>query len=98
MHFLRDDVAPADMRTRNPQVGAPQFQYQRPVDYVTAEHHHAAQWNDHVPASLTQALPRIWPPLATQQDLLWPLQAFAANDWDQLVTWDGALRGGTDGG
>jgi hypothetical protein len=68
------------------------------VDYVTAEQDHAAQWNDHVPASLAQALPRIWPPLATQQDLLWPLHAFAANDWDRLVTWDGALRPGTDGG
>jgi hypothetical protein len=65
------------------------------VGYGTAGQHDAGQWNDRVPPSLTHALPRIWPPLGTQQDLLWPLQAFAANDWDRLATWDGALRRGT---
>jgi len=67
------------------------------VDYITAEQHHAGQWNDHVPPSLAHALPRIWPPLDTQQDLFWPLQAFATNDWDRLATWDSALRRGTEG-
>jgi hypothetical protein len=67
------------------------------VDYVTADHQGARHWNQHVPPSLAQALPRIWPPPATLQDLLWPLQAFAANNWDRLVTWDGALRRGPDG-
>lgn len=66
------------------------------VDYVAADLHQASWWNDHAPASLAQALPRIWPPLLGQQEVSWPPQAFAAPDWDRLVTWDGALRRGTD--
>jgi hypothetical protein len=63
----------------------------------TAGQYDAAQWTDHLPRSLTPALARIWPPSGTPQDLLWPLQAFAANDWDRLATWDGALRRRTGG-
>jgi hypothetical protein len=68
------------------------------VDYVAADLHQASLWNDHAPSSLAQALPRIWPPLLGQQEISWPPQAFAAPDWDRLVTWDGALRSRTDGG
>jgi hypothetical protein len=67
------------------------------VDYVAADHQQASQWNDHAPAALAQALPRIWPPLLGQQEVPWPPPAFAAPAWDRLVTWDGALRRGTDG-
>lgn len=68
------------------------------VDYVAADQHQASLWNDHVPASLAQALPRIWPPLLRQQEVSWPPQAFAAPAWDRLVTWDGALRKGVGAG
>jgi len=64
------------------------------VDYVAAGRHQASAWNDHVPTSLAQALPRIWPPLLVQLEVSWPPQAFAAPAWDRLVTWDGALRRG----
>jgi hypothetical protein len=68
------------------------------VDYVAADQHQASAWNDHAPASLAQALPRIWPPLLAQPEVSWPPQVFAASAWDRLVTWDGALRRGTDAG
>jgi len=67
------------------------------VDYVAADLHQASQWNGHVSASLALALPRIWPPLLGQQEISWPPPAFAAPAWDRLVTWEGALRRGTDG-
>jgi len=67
------------------------------VDYVAAGRHQASAWNDHVPASLAQALPRIRPPLLAQPEVSWPPQAFGASDWDRLVTWDCALRAETDG-
>jgi hypothetical protein len=67
------------------------------VDYVAADQHQGSAWNDHALASLAQALTRIWP-LLGQQEISWPPQAFAAPAWDRLVTWDGALRGGTDSG
>ncbi len=62
------------------------------VDYVAAGRHQASAWNDHVPTSLAQALPRIWPPLLVQPEVSWPPQAFGAPAWDRLVTWDRALR------
>jgi hypothetical protein len=68
------------------------------VDYVAADQRQASAWNDHAPASLAQALPRIWPPLLGQPDITWPPPAFSAPAWDRLVTWDGALRSGTDRG
>ena len=40
------------------------------VDYVAAGQHQASAWNDHVPASLAQALPRVWPPLLAQPEVL----------------------------
>ncbi len=66
------------------------------VDYVAADQHQASAWNDHTPSSLAQALFRIWPPLLRQPEVSWPAQAFTTADWDRLVTWDGALREGTD--
>ena len=68
------------------------------VDYVAAGQHDAAFWNDHAPEYLARALPRIWPPLIGQPEISWPRRAFAAPDWDRLLTWDGALRAGTDAG
>jgi hypothetical protein len=67
------------------------------VDYEAAGQHQASPWNDHAPVSLAQALPRIWPSLPAQTDISWPPPAFAAPDWDRLVTWDGVLRTSTDG-
>ena len=67
------------------------------VDYVAADQHR-------LPCGTPRtAIPgpgaaRIWPPLLRQQKVSSPPQAFAAPDWDRLVTWDGALRTGTDGG
>lgn len=68
------------------------------VDYVAADQHRASAWNDHVPTALAQALSRIWPPRPRQPEISWPPPAFAAPGWDRLVTWDGALRPGTEGG
>ena len=67
------------------------------VDYVAADQHNAALWNTCAPSSQAQALSRIWPPLLREQKVSSPPQAFATADWDRLVTWDGALRTGTDG-
>ena len=64
------------------------------VDYVAADQHQASLWNTDAPPSLAQALSRIWPQLLAPQEIFWPSQAFAAQDWDRLVTWDGALRRG----
>jgi hypothetical protein len=68
------------------------------VDYIAADQHQASAWNDHTPASLAQALLHIWPPHLRQPKVSWPPQAFAAAAWDRLVTWDGALRAGSDAG
>jgi hypothetical protein len=68
------------------------------VDCVAVGQHQASAWNDHAPASLAQALSRVWPPLLAQPEVSWPPQAFGAPAWDRLVTWDGALRRGTGTG
>ena len=61
------------------------------VDFTAADQHQARTWNTRVPSSLAQALIPIWPP---QGEASWPPQAFARDDWNRLVTWDGALRQG----
>jgi len=60
------------------------------VDFVAADEHGAAPWNGLIPSTLTSALVRIWP--APGRPIAWPPLAFAANDWNRLVTWDGVLR------
>ncbi len=67
------------------------------VDFVAAEQHRAASWNTKVPASLAQVLIRIWPPSPLPREVSWPPQAFAREDWNRLVTWDGELRQGGPG-
>ena len=62
------------------------------VDFTAADRHGTDQWNTHPPPSLAQALTRIWPQLLATRDIDWPQQAFRREDWDMLVTWDGALR------
>jgi hypothetical protein len=64
------------------------------VDYLAADTHGADPWNPAPPAHMRTALARIWPPQATE--IHWPPAAFANVDWARLVTWDGALRTGTD--
>jgi hypothetical protein len=62
------------------------------VDFVAADQHRAANWNTKVPSQLTGALIRIWPPLQQVSTVFWPPEAFTKEDWNRLVTWDGALR------
>jgi hypothetical protein len=63
------------------------------VDPLAAEQHRAAEWNDHVPDSLTSYLARIWPqPQPLVPDVAWPQRQFAPDEWPRLVTWDGKLR------
>jgi hypothetical protein len=65
------------------------------VDFIAAEQHRAASWNTDPPASIRAALPRIWPPPQAPESE-WPPPAFPDDEWARLVTWDGALRRGTD--
>jgi hypothetical protein len=62
------------------------------VDFLSAEKHGAILWNTHVPDTLAQALPRIWPEQLVTCDITWPPQAFRRDEWRRLVTWDGKLR------
>jgi hypothetical protein len=61
------------------------------VDFTAAEQHKASRWNAGPPASLSAALPRIWPP-PHAPELAWPPPAFPNDQWPRLVTWDDALR------
>ncbi len=60
------------------------------VDFVAADVHGAALWNTQAPAALNPGLTRIWPVL--KPNVEWPRAMFAREDWQALVTWDGALR------
>ena len=62
------------------------------VDFVAAERAVARVWNPNPPAPLRAALPRIWPQLASTPDIAWPSPAFQREEWQRIVTWDGALR------
>ena len=62
------------------------------VDFVAAEQHGAPVWNQAPPASLIEALARIWPPQLNVADVSWPPRPFADDEWRRLVTWDEHLR------
>jgi hypothetical protein len=62
------------------------------VDFVAAEEHGAVRWNSRVPRHFEEGVVPIWPGRGT--DLSWPSAFFAHDDWNRLVTWDGALRPG----
>jgi hypothetical protein len=64
------------------------------VDFVAAGVHEADVWNTRPPETLRDALPRIWPPQLTVQEVSWPPAMFRREDWHRLVTWDDALRTG----
>jgi hypothetical protein len=64
------------------------------VDFLAADQHGARPWNPGPPEALRQALPRIWPQQPNAADIDWPPPAFPRHAWQQLVTWDGALRPG----
>lgn len=59
------------------------------VNFGAADQYQARAWNAEVPPSLAQALIPVWP---SRGEAPWPPQAFARNDWNRLVTWDGVLR------
>lgn len=68
------------------------------LDPLAAEQRGGARWNDHVPRSLSDYLPCIWPQLLGTADLSWPPKQFQSDEWRRLVTWDGELRpGGLNG-
>ena len=61
------------------------------VNFVEAEEHRA-RWflPPPCPATISKAIDPIWPdPIRTPN---WPKACFAMDDWDRLVTWQGALR------
>jgi hypothetical protein len=60
------------------------------VNFVFADEHDTPSWNPEVPVFLQHMLRRIWP--APLSPIEWPQAAFASEDWNQLVTWGGALR------
>lgn len=64
------------------------------VDFVAADLHGAPVWNTKPPPPLGEALPRIWPPQLIVPDVRWPPPAFARDDFNRLVTWDGHIGSG----
>lgn len=69
------------------------------VDFIAAEQHGAPEWNPMgPPATIREALPRLWPRQLTVADVTWPPPAFAHDDWRRMVTWDEKLRPNSQGG
>jgi hypothetical protein len=61
------------------------------VNFVEADAQRAAEWIPPTPPdSVRSALAQIWPPHL--EAVHWPLPAFAHEDWNRLVTWEGCLR------
>jgi hypothetical protein len=62
------------------------------VDYVEAEVRKAVLWNTNPPPSVAPALHLIWPHRLYAADVQWPTRTFPYDSFDQLASWDGALR------
>ncbi len=65
------------------------------VDYVEADARKATVWNPYPPRSIAESVPLIWPHRLRAKDITWPSPAFPNDSFDQLVTWNTALRNDT---
>jgi hypothetical protein len=61
------------------------------VDFVAAESEDAVQFHPPQPSpAIASAINLIWP---STRSVAWPGPAIAHDEWNRLVTWEGALRG-----